>query len=1667
MSTQQDIYVVGSEDRPPMLNKDNYVPWSSRIIRYARSRPNGKMIVDSIENGPYVRQMIATLGELNLPVLVLESFHEQMDEELTENDIKRMDADDQAIQTILLGLPEDVYAAVDSCETAKEIWERVRQMMKGSDIREQEKKAKLFNEWEKFTSTDGESIKSYYHRFVQLMNDLKRNKYIPENIASNLKFFNNLQPELKRHVTIVRQTKNLHETDFTQIYDFLKMNQDEDKQTQNVGGNGGISLDIQNAGVQSGGNQNGLVVVPGIANQSESGNVVAARAEGTGMGNQARCYNCRGLGHIARNCTARPRRRDAAYLQTQLLIAQKEKAGIQLQAEEFDFMAAAGYLDEIEEVNANCILMANLQHASTSGTQHDKALVYDTDGSAEKMALGYPNPLYLKKAQLKQQSLYNGNLLIEDHDPPAVYDSEETLELAQESREKMRFLKKEIKLANYAKINHLSGVFVPQTTKSKEELFLSNVPNMVIVSKIISIPNENLSDDTTPSVARKFLNEVKSSLVTLQRMVKQKMTLEVHNWSSSAHKEVHRIISHEIVFIINQVDARVQNFKIQFLQEAAKFVRDFKSLAKEVDESLDKQKSLKLEIERLLKASVSHDIMSIMQNGFVDVPSDLQTELDRTKEKLKLCIIKKEKEYAVLWNNWYTKCEECKYDKISYDKAYNDMQQKKLESKIIELEFQVVDYERKISHLKTTYKNLFDSIKSNWAHAKLHDLIYENAQLRARVSENTSESMKNTSGMSVTPRVDKPKLNVVTPLSKKLHGSMLSHSVPQPIKFNVMKHKNVISPGMFKINPSQTPRVDVVPNKQSSASIMTNPITNSQRHVIVKENVSSNTVTASSTWLVHTAKTRRPQPKGKTRNARVPSASKSNEVKKNVTIKDHRRTLFLSKNQKTMSSECQKYVYLNTYQSQVIQALHGSNTSTLSASYSSLWSSIIKECNALKSQGLDLISHCKIRVGNGMSTSFWHDQWLGDSCLRLSYPRLFALENNKVCTVAAKMNAPFVSSLHRDVRGGEESAQLSWISDLLDTVVLSNMGDRRFWDLNGDGCFRVKDVRRMLDDMLHHSSANSWQWDLHTSGSGNTFHWLMLDDILLPKSDVPSRWVKQIPIKVVQICLWCVDSGCSKHMTENIKLLINFVWKFLGTVRLGNDHIAAILGYGDLKWGNITIIRVYLVEGGTLASLEIWMVLTCSKAIVLQISTPSISMTWPQLLLYVSWPVQLLLSHGYGINDYPISTSTLSTTLPRMISNILIVLASHMKLLLQTPQQNGVVERRKRTLVEAARTMLIFSHALLLLWAEAIATACYTQNRSIIHRRFNKTPYELIQGRKPDISFLHVFGALCYPKNDREDIGKLGAKVAPRAIPAALVLQNLQAPTASMSLQDSAPAPTNSSNTPVSSHNVDVPSPQHAQQQRNDTSSPTVYNVLNAVFEGDLFVNPFGTPFTESVISSTQYHDEENTIIRNKTHLVMRGYRQEEDIDFEESFAPVARMEAIRIFLAYGAHKGFTVYQMDMKTAFLYGLLKEDVYVNQSPSGISINQSKYVHETLKKYGLNTCDIAGTLMDIKDKLDLDQIGTPVDATKYHSMIGAFMYLTSSRPDIVHATCVCARYQAHPTKKHLKEVKRIFRYLQRTVNMGLWYTKDSSFELTRFSNADYAGCKDTFKSTSGGA
>ncbi|GKA98376.1 retrovirus-related pol polyprotein from transposon TNT 1-94, partial [Tanacetum coccineum] len=252
--------------------------------------------------------------------------------------------------------------------------------------------------------------------------------------------------------------------------------------------------------------------------------------------------------------------------------------------------------------------------------------------------------------------------------------------------------------------------------------------------------------------------------------------------------------------------------------------------------------------------------------------------------------------------------------------------------------------------------------------------------------------------------------------------------------------------------------------------------------------------------------------------------------------------------------------------------------------------------------------------------------------------------------------------------------------------------------------------------------------------------------------------------------------------------------------------------------------------------------------------------------------------------------------------------------------------------------------------------------------------------------------------------------------------------------------------------------------------------------------------FLSSVNPKIVKLDELGGILKNKTRLVARGYRQEKGIDFEESFAPVARLDAIRIFLAYAAHMNMVVYQMDVKTAFLNDILREEVYefskgtmdptlfirkqgkdillvqiyvddIIFAPRGIFLEQSKYALESLKKYGMESSDPVDTLMVEKSKLDEDTQGKAVDPTHYRGMVGTLMYLTSNRPDLTFTVCMCAQYQAKPTEKHLHVVKRIFKYLRGTVNRGLWYPKDSSISLTAYTDADHAGCQDTRRSTSG--
>ncbi|GJT64046.1 putative ribonuclease H-like domain-containing protein [Tanacetum coccineum] len=280
----------------------------------------------------------------------------------------------------------------------------------------------------------------------------------------------------------------------------------------------------------------------------------------------------------------------------------------------------------------------------------------------------------------------------------------------------------------------------------------------------------------------------------------------------------------------------------------------------------------------------------------------------------------------------------------------------------------------------------------------------------------------------------------------------------------------------------------------------------------------------------------------------------------------------------------------------------------------------------------------------------------------------------------------------------------------------------------------------------------------------------------------------------------------------------------------------------------------------------------------------------------------------------------------------------------------------------------------------------------------------------------------------------------------------------------------------------------------------------------------------------TNKKDERGIMIKNKARLVAQGYTQEEGIDYDKVFAPVARIEAIRLFLAYASFKDFVVYQMDVKSAFLYGKIEEEVYVcqpsgfedpdfpnkvykvekalyglhpltcwtmgfreerltrlylseetkvifceltfflglqvKQKEDGIFISQDKYVTEILKKFGFSDVKTASTPMETHRPLLKDADGEDIDEHLYRSMIRSLMYLTFSRPDIMFVVYACARFQVNPKHSHLHAVKRIFRYLKGQPKLGLWYPKDSSFDLVAYTNSDYAGTSLDRKSTTGG-
>ncbi|CAL8162045.1 unnamed protein product [Prunus armeniaca] len=606
-----------------------------------------------------------------------------------------------------------------------------------------------------------------------------------------------------------------------------------------------------------------------------------------------------------------------------------------------------------------------------------------------------------------------------------------------------------------------------------------------------------------------------------------------------------------------------------------------------------------------------------------------------------------------------------------------------------------------------------------------------------------------------------------------------------------------------------------------------------------------------------------------------------------------------------------------------------------------------------------------------------------------------------------------------------------------------------------------------------------------------------------------------------------------------------------------------------------------------------------------------------------------------------------------------------------TPQQNGVVERKNRVLVEMARVMLNSKNLAKHFWAEAINTACYISNRVFVRSGTNQTPYEIWKGKKPNVSYFKVFGSTCYILRDREHLAKfeskcdkgifLGYSTSSRAyrvyncrsrtiiesinvtiddfaasIEMALdedglfppppleqespgldlvvdlstfgnsVPVDLSTPSTSSSISSVQAASSHPDHSPLTpSANVIIGPLNQGVRTRKQLAQEISHvcyvskeeprNVKEALHHGEWFLamqeelNQFvrndvsylvPRPVHTNVIGTKWIFknktDEQGNVVRNKARLVAQGYTQMEGIDFDETFAPVARLESIRLLLAIACHLKFKLYQMDVKTAFLNGVLNEEVYVEQpkgfedphhpndvfrlkkalyglkqalrawyerlsshllgngyvrgsvdktlfvkrfkkdvliaqvyvddivvgstsdlhvqdfihvmtsefemslvgelnyflglqikqSHDGIFVSQSKYAKKLVTKFGLEGAKSARTPMSTSAKIHRDLHGKSVDQTLYRSMIRSLLYLTASRPDISFSVGVCARFQSDPKESHLFAVKRIIKYVSGTIEFGLWYTYDTCVNLVGYSDADWAGCSDDRKSTSGG-
>ncbi|GJV68099.1 retrovirus-related pol polyprotein from transposon TNT 1-94 [Tanacetum coccineum] len=479
--------------------------------------------------------------------------------------------------------------------------------------------------------------------------------------------------------------------------------------------------------------------------------------------------------------------------------------------------------------------------------------------------------------------------------------------------------------------------------------------------------------------------------------------------------------------------------------------------------------------------------------------------------------------------------------------------------------------------------------------------------------------------------------------------------------------------------------------------------------------------------------------------------------------------------------------------------------------------------------------------------------------------------------------------------------------------------------------------------------------------------------------------------KVFQIILWYLDSGCSKHMIGDRSQLTNSINKFLGTVKFKNGQVVKIMGYRDYQIGNVTILRVYYIEG-----------LGHNLFSVGQFCDSNLEVAFRQHTCFIRNLEGVdLLTGSRGDNLYKLSLGNMMASSPILVPN--------------PPPSTPFVPPLK------------FDWDLLF--------------QPMFDESLNPPPYVDLQA--PEV--ITPIPKVVTPEHAVSTSSPSLTTVDQDAPSPRGILKNKARLVARGYRQEEG------IDFEESFALVYVSQPDGFV----DPDKPNyVYKLKKALYGLKQAPRAWYTMLSSFLISNdfSKGSVDPTLFIRREGKELLLVQIYVDDIIFAASTP-----ELCDLFAKIMCSK----FKMSMmgKISFFLGL-----QISQSPRGIFINQSKYALESLKKYGFESCDPVDTPMVEKSKLDEDKKRKVVDPSHYRGMIGTLLYLTASRPDLQFAICMCARYQARPTKKHLNAVKRIFRYLKGTVHRGLWYPKDSSIALTAFADADHAGCQDTCRSTS---